>query len=74
MNQPGGKGSDQLGFFTLRLKVDMDHDGGMVFYSMASDLIPAQPLLGVSISCTNVFSCFVMLCYCKNAELCVCGF
>ncbi|NXW97938.1 DLEC1 protein, partial [Larus smithsonianus] len=29
------------------LKVDMDHDGGMVFYSMASDLIPAQPLLGV---------------------------
>ncbi|XP_031463677.1 deleted in lung and esophageal cancer protein 1 isoform X2 [Phasianus colchicus] len=29
------------------LKVDMDHDGGMVFYSMASDLIPDQPLLGV---------------------------
>ncbi|XP_062426838.1 deleted in lung and esophageal cancer protein 1 [Rhea pennata] len=29
------------------LKVDMDHDEGMVFYSMASDLIPAQPLLGV---------------------------
>ncbi|XP_068790252.1 deleted in lung and esophageal cancer protein 1 isoform X2 [Struthio camelus] len=29
------------------LKVDVDHDEGMVFYSMASDLIPAQPLLGV---------------------------
>ncbi|NXT93698.1 DLEC1 protein, partial [Anhinga rufa] len=29
------------------LKVDMDHDRGMVFYSMASDLVPDQPLLGV---------------------------
>ncbi|XP_010127726.1 PREDICTED: deleted in lung and esophageal cancer protein 1, partial [Chlamydotis macqueenii] len=29
------------------LKVDTDHDGGMVFYSMASDLIPDQPRLGV---------------------------
>ncbi|XP_074013742.1 deleted in lung and esophageal cancer protein 1 [Numenius arquata] len=29
------------------LKVDMDHDGGMVFYSTASDLIPDQPLLRV---------------------------
>ncbi|XP_074938338.1 deleted in lung and esophageal cancer protein 1 [Phalacrocorax aristotelis] len=29
------------------LKVDMDHDRGMVFYSVASDLIPDQPLLGV---------------------------
>uniref|UniRef100_A0A663EY65 DLEC1 cilia and flagella associated protein n=1 Tax=Aquila chrysaetos chrysaetos TaxID=223781 RepID=A0A663EY65_AQUCH len=47
MNQPGGQGSDQLRFFTLRLKVDTDHDRGMVFYSMASDLVPEQPLLGV---------------------------
>lgn len=60
-NQPGGKGSDQLPFFTLRLKVDTDHDGGMVFYSMASDLLPDQPLLGVSTSCTDVFSWFVLL-------------
>ncbi|XP_054672040.1 deleted in lung and esophageal cancer protein 1 isoform X1 [Grus americana] len=29
------------------LKVVMDNDGGMVFYSMASDLIPHQPLVGV---------------------------
>ncbi|NWI32181.1 DLEC1 protein, partial [Sula dactylatra] len=29
------------------LKVDMDHDRGMVFHSMASDLVPDQPLLGV---------------------------
>ncbi|KAM6104665.1 deleted in lung and esophageal cancer protein 1 [Theristicus caerulescens] len=29
------------------LKVDMDHDRGMVFYSVASDLLPDQPLLGV---------------------------
>ncbi|XP_071889969.1 deleted in lung and esophageal cancer protein 1 isoform X2 [Anas platyrhynchos] len=29
------------------LKVDMDHDGEMMFYSVASDLIPDQPLLGV---------------------------
>nr|XP_013810630.1 PREDICTED: deleted in lung and esophageal cancer protein 1 [Apteryx mantelli mantelli] len=29
------------------LKVDVDHDEGMVFYSVASDLIPPQPLLGV---------------------------
>ncbi|NXV87655.1 DLEC1 protein, partial [Calonectris borealis] len=29
------------------LKVDMDHDRGMVFYSTASDLVPDQPLLGV---------------------------
>uniref|UniRef100_A0A8C0BA16 DLEC1 cilia and flagella associated protein n=1 Tax=Buteo japonicus TaxID=224669 RepID=A0A8C0BA16_9AVES len=29
------------------LKVDTDHDRGMVFYSMASDLVPEQPLLGV---------------------------
>uniref|UniRef100_A0A8V1A8F0 DLEC1 cilia and flagella associated protein n=1 Tax=Gallus gallus TaxID=9031 RepID=A0A8V1A8F0_CHICK len=29
------------------LKVDTDHDGGMVFYSVASDLLPDQPLLGV---------------------------
>ncbi|XP_072184617.1 deleted in lung and esophageal cancer protein 1 [Excalfactoria chinensis] len=29
------------------LKVDTDHDGGMVFYSTASDLLPDQPLLGV---------------------------
>ncbi|KAM8810458.1 deleted in lung and esophageal cancer protein 1 [Eudromia elegans] len=29
------------------LKVDIDHEEGMVFYSKASDLIPAQPLLGV---------------------------
>ncbi|XP_021244314.1 deleted in lung and esophageal cancer protein 1 isoform X2 [Numida meleagris] len=29
------------------LKVDTDHDGGVVFYSMASNLIPDQPLLGV---------------------------
>uniref|UniRef100_A0A8B9SFV6 DLEC1 cilia and flagella associated protein n=1 Tax=Anas platyrhynchos TaxID=8839 RepID=A0A8B9SFV6_ANAPL len=27
--------------------LDMDHDGEMMFYSMASDLIPDQPLLGV---------------------------
>lgn len=74
MNQPGGQGSDQLRFFTLRLKVDTDHDRGMVFYSMASDLIPEQPLLGVSISRTNVFSWFVLLCYCKNSELCAHGF
>uniref|UniRef100_A0A8B9QQH9 DLEC1 cilia and flagella associated protein n=1 Tax=Apteryx owenii TaxID=8824 RepID=A0A8B9QQH9_APTOW len=26
---------------------NVDHDEGMVFYSVASDLIPAQPLLGV---------------------------
>uniref|UniRef100_A0A8C3SZP0 DLEC1 cilia and flagella associated protein n=1 Tax=Chelydra serpentina TaxID=8475 RepID=A0A8C3SZP0_CHESE len=29
------------------LTVEMDHDGGMVFHSMASDLIPNQPLSGV---------------------------
>ncbi|KFV40731.1 Deleted in lung and esophageal cancer protein 1, partial [Gavia stellata] len=29
------------------LKVDMDRDRGMVFYSMASDLVPDQSLLGV---------------------------
>ncbi|XP_067386498.1 deleted in lung and esophageal cancer protein 1-like [Emydura macquarii macquarii] len=29
------------------LTIEMDHDGGMVFYSMASDLIPDQPLSGV---------------------------
>uniref|UniRef100_A0A8C2TIS8 DLEC1 cilia and flagella associated protein n=1 Tax=Coturnix japonica TaxID=93934 RepID=A0A8C2TIS8_COTJA len=29
------------------LRVDTDHDRGMVFYSMASDLLPDQPLLGV---------------------------
>ncbi|NXY82619.1 DLEC1 protein, partial [Alcedo cyanopectus] len=29
------------------LHVDMDHDREMVFYSTASDLLPAQPLLGV---------------------------
>uniref|UniRef100_A0A8B9N4Y7 DLEC1 cilia and flagella associated protein n=1 Tax=Accipiter nisus TaxID=211598 RepID=A0A8B9N4Y7_9AVES len=46
-DEPEGQGSDQLQFFTLRLKVDMDHDRGMVFYSMASHLIPEQPLLGV---------------------------
>ncbi|XP_043397559.1 deleted in lung and esophageal cancer protein 1 isoform X2 [Chelonia mydas] len=29
------------------LTIEMDHDGGMVFHSMASDLIPNQPLSGV---------------------------
>ncbi|XP_074725552.1 deleted in lung and esophageal cancer protein 1 [Strix uralensis] len=29
------------------LKIDMDHDRGVVFHSMASDLIPDEPLLGV---------------------------
>ncbi|XP_074841264.1 deleted in lung and esophageal cancer protein 1 [Carettochelys insculpta] len=29
------------------LTVEMDHDGGMVFHSMASDLIPDQPSSGV---------------------------
>ncbi|XP_071416735.1 deleted in lung and esophageal cancer protein 1 [Pithys albifrons albifrons] len=29
------------------LKVEMGHDRGMVFYSMASDLLPAKPLLEV---------------------------
>uniref|UniRef100_A0A8C0GUZ5 DLEC1 cilia and flagella associated protein n=1 Tax=Chelonoidis abingdonii TaxID=106734 RepID=A0A8C0GUZ5_CHEAB len=29
------------------LTVEMDHDGGMVFHSMASDLIPNQPHSGV---------------------------
>ncbi|NXU87910.1 DLEC1 protein, partial [Xiphorhynchus elegans] len=29
------------------LKVEIDHDRGMVFHSMASDLLPAKPLLGV---------------------------
>uniref|UniRef100_A0A8C3I068 DLEC1 cilia and flagella associated protein n=1 Tax=Chrysemys picta bellii TaxID=8478 RepID=A0A8C3I068_CHRPI len=29
------------------LTVEMDHDGGMVFHSRASDLIPDQPLSGV---------------------------
>ncbi|XP_064495177.1 deleted in lung and esophageal cancer protein 1 isoform X1 [Pseudopipra pipra] len=29
------------------LKVEMGHDRGMVFYSVASDLLPAKPLLGV---------------------------
>lgn len=52
----------------------MDHDGEMVFYSMASDLIPDQPLLGVSISHIDVFSWFVLLCNCKNSELYAHGF
>ncbi|XP_050174135.1 deleted in lung and esophageal cancer protein 1 [Myiozetetes cayanensis] len=29
------------------LKVEMGHDRGMVFYSVASELLPAKPLLGV---------------------------
>ncbi|XP_009941410.2 deleted in lung and esophageal cancer protein 1 [Opisthocomus hoazin] len=29
------------------LKVDMEHDRGLVFYSLASDLVPDQPLSGV---------------------------
>ncbi|XP_040446900.1 deleted in lung and esophageal cancer protein 1 [Falco naumanni] len=29
------------------VKLDMDHDRGMVFYSTASDLVPDHPLLGV---------------------------
>ncbi|XP_043365668.1 deleted in lung and esophageal cancer protein 1 isoform X2 [Dermochelys coriacea] len=29
------------------LTIEMDHDGGMVFHSLASDLIPNQPLSGV---------------------------
>ncbi|XP_068031633.1 deleted in lung and esophageal cancer protein 1 isoform X2 [Anomalospiza imberbis] len=29
------------------LEVEMDHDRGMVFYSVASDLLPARPFFGV---------------------------
>ncbi|XP_041264495.1 deleted in lung and esophageal cancer protein 1 [Onychostruthus taczanowskii] len=29
------------------LEVEMDHDRGMVFYSVASDLLPAKPFFGV---------------------------
>lgn len=29
----------------------MDHESGLVFHAMASDLIPDQPLKGVSASC-----------------------
>jgi len=74
VSQPGGQGSDHLSFFTRRLKVDMEHDRGLVFYSLASDLVPDQPLSGVSISRTDVFSWFVLLCCCKNSELYVHGF
>lgn len=45
-----GQGCDQPCFFTLRLEVEMDHDRGMVFHSVASDLLPARPFSGVSIS------------------------
>uniref|UniRef100_A0A8B9CT20 DLEC1 cilia and flagella associated protein n=1 Tax=Anser brachyrhynchus TaxID=132585 RepID=A0A8B9CT20_9AVES len=37
----------QCGGFVLGFMIDMAHDGGMMFYSMASDLIPDQPLSGV---------------------------
>ncbi|NXW46967.1 DLEC1 protein, partial [Nyctiprogne leucopyga] len=41
-------GIDLQGFLRhAQLRVDMDDDRGMVFYSMASDLIPDQPQLGV---------------------------
>ncbi|KAI1242552.1 Deleted in lung and esophageal cancer protein 1, partial [Lamprotornis superbus] len=42
------------------LELEMDHDRGMVFYAVASDLLPARPFYGVSISHTDVFGCFVL--------------
>lgn len=50
-----GQGCDQPWLFALRLEVDMDHDRGMVFYPVASDLLPAKPFYGVSISHTDGF-------------------
>lgn len=52
-----------------RLRVDMDRNGEVVFHSMASDLVPDQSLLGVSISHHDIFSWFVLLCCYENSEL-----
>lgn len=69
-----GQGCDQPWFFTLRLEVETDQDRGMVFYAVASDLLPARPFNGVSISHTDGCGCFVLLCCRENSELCAHGF
>nr|XP_031359643.1 deleted in lung and esophageal cancer protein 1 [Lonchura striata domestica] len=44
------------------LEVEMDHDRGMVFYSVASDLLPARPFSGVLTDAVNTQSLKLMNC------------